>query len=221
MAAEDEEKAGPRARSDGFSEERRRLFLAALRTGESVLGACALVGLSNRTAYNYRDRDPAFAREWELARQMSRMPLELMAYERGVLGTQEPVYAYGKLSHVRVSRSDRLLVKLLEGEQPGKYGRRAGLKADRKWLEKRLEKQLAAEIAPLREALRAARAELDALQTGRNSGGGAVNFVKAGSGAESAAPAPARRERRGATWRLAAAERRWRKAEVSPLPRSS
>jgi len=66
MAA-DKEGEGHQARSDGFGESRRRLFLAALRKGESVLGACRLVGISNRTAYNYRRRDPDFARAWELA----------------------------------------------------------------------------------------------------------------------------------------------------------
>ncbi|HEV7660990.1 MAG TPA: hypothetical protein VGO55_14215 [Allosphingosinicella sp.] len=35
---------GAETRGDGFGGERKRLFLAALRNGESVLGACRLVG---------------------------------------------------------------------------------------------------------------------------------------------------------------------------------
>lgn len=71
-------------RGDGFCEERKRLFLAALRLGYSVLAACRAIGISNRTAYNHRDRDPGFAREWELARQTSATPIELEAWQRAV-----------------------------------------------------------------------------------------------------------------------------------------
>lgn len=52
------------ARHDGFDPERKLLFLTALRQGASVLEACAMVGISNRTAYNHRRRDPGFAEAW-------------------------------------------------------------------------------------------------------------------------------------------------------------
>ena len=109
-----------RPRHDGFSDERKRLFLVALRRGDSVITACALVGISTRTAYRHRDRDPDFARDWDLARGISQMPLELAAFERGVAGIEEPVYAYGKLSHTRRRLSDSTLLKLLAAEQPEK-----------------------------------------------------------------------------------------------------
>src|SRR3954464_11996679 len=109
-------------RSDGFGAERRLYFLAALRQGYSVLDACALVGISNRTAYNHRKADPAFARDWALARRATTLPLELAAFARAVDGVQEPVYAYGRLPHVRVRHSDALLARLLAADQPEKYG---------------------------------------------------------------------------------------------------
>ena len=150
----------PSEREDGFSEERKQLFLVAIRNGDSVLDACALVGVSNRTAYNHRRRDPAFAEAWRLARKMYRLPLELAAFQRGVEGIEEPVYRYGKQVGTRRHYSDALLKVLLAGEKPRKYGRRAGLNADRKWLTK----TIAAVIAPYKAKLDAALAELAALK---------------------------------------------------------
>jgi hypothetical protein len=49
---------------------------------------------------------------------------------------------------------------LLAGDKPRKYGRRAGLVADRKWLKK----TIAAVIAPYKAELDAALAELAALK---------------------------------------------------------
>ncbi|HMG48247.1 MAG TPA: hypothetical protein VK614_12395 [Allosphingosinicella sp.] len=149
-----------RERHDGFSAERKQLFLTALRSGESVLDACALVGVSNRTAYNHRDRDPVFARDWGLAVRMHRAPLELAAYRRGVDGIEEPIYRHGKQVGTRRHYSDALLKLLLAGEKPRKYGRRAGLVADRKWLTK----TIAAVIAPYKAGLDAALAEVAALK---------------------------------------------------------
>ncbi|MGQ0589031.1 MAG: hypothetical protein ACT4N8_05790 [Sphingosinicella sp.] len=151
---ETESRRAPRPRHDGFSAERKRLFLVALRRGDSVITASALVGISTRTAYRHRDRDPEFARDWDLARGISNMPLELAAFERGVAGIEEPVYAYGKLSHTRRRLSDSALLKLLAAEQPEKYGRAAGLAPLLARLERKIDKQVAADVAELGESLR-------------------------------------------------------------------
>jgi len=143
-----------RPRHDGFSEERRQLFLAALRRGDGVVAACAIVGVSTRTAYRHRERDPGFARSWELARRMAKLPLELAAFERGVTGIDEPVYRYGKFSHTRRRLSDAALMKLLAAEQPEKYGRAAGLEPLLDRLETRIETSVAEEVAALGETLR-------------------------------------------------------------------
>jgi len=57
---------GP-CRHDGWTDHRRRLFLAALSAGHSVERACASVGMSRASAYKCRGRDPAFARAWSAA----------------------------------------------------------------------------------------------------------------------------------------------------------
>jgi len=140
-------------RGDGFGGERKRLFLLALRKGESVLGACRLVGISNRTAYNHRGRDPDFARDWDSARRLSWMPAELVVFQRAVEGIEEPVYRHGKLSHKSRRYSDSLLRTLLEAEHPAKYGRASGFRLQRKWLKKEIKARVKAATAPLREAL--------------------------------------------------------------------
>jgi hypothetical protein len=131
-------------RGDGFGGPRKGLFLAALRNGESVLGACRLVGISNRTAYNHRGRDADFARDWDLARSMSRTPVELVAFQRAVEGIEEPVYRHGKLSHTKRRYSDSLLRTLLEAERPAKYGRASGFRLQRKWLKKEIKARVKA-----------------------------------------------------------------------------
>jgi hypothetical protein len=117
--------------------------------GETVLAACDLVGISNRTAYNHRESDAGFARLWDLAVSRASTPIELLAWERAI-GVEEPVYAYGKFSHMRRRGSDTLLRKMLEAELPKKYGRpratRKGLiAAERKRIRKEIEDEMEAE----------------------------------------------------------------------------
>jgi hypothetical protein len=129
-----------------------------------VLHACSLVGISNRTAYNHRDRDPGFADAWRLTRGAHKLPLELVAYRRAVEGVEEQVWRHGKPSHVRTHYSDSLLRLLLAGQQPGKYGRRAALRPDLIWLKDTVADCIAAETAPLQAALAIALDEIAALK---------------------------------------------------------
>lgn len=160
----DSDKAQSGRRGDAFGPERKQLFLFALRKGEPVLEACRTVGVSNRTAYNHRQRDPDFASQWNLALQMHQWPLDLAAYQRGVIGVEEPVYAYGKLCHVRVRRSDALFRKVLEAEKPRKYGRGAGLRAERDRIDNRIEKRVAAETRALRALVLTLTERIEALE---------------------------------------------------------
>ena len=194
---------GP-VRGDGFDPERKALFVVALRHGHSVLGACRMVGVSNRTAYNHRRDDPAFAEAWALARKLHSAPLELEAYRRAVEGEEEPVYAYGRRVGPRRRQSDSLLARLLERERPELYGRSAGARTQGK-LKKRLAR-LAARVEALEARLGAAR-----LRSARN--GETVNFVNPRRRVEGGA---LRRERRGRNWRLDSARRRSGGAGISP-----
>ncbi|MEA3054082.1 MAG: hypothetical protein QOG72_2985 [Sphingomonadales bacterium] len=182
-------------RQDGFTDERKRLFLAAIAQGDSVLAACARVGVSNRTAYNHRRIDPDFARGWALARRASRLPLDLLVFMRAVDGTAETVIVNGVERRVTRPPSDYLLARLLEGEKPELYGRTAGIRAQGK-LRKRL-KRLAARI----EALEAER-----MRSTRNPD--FVNFVNRPERPSRRVPAPRRRGEQAPGWRLAAVRRR-------------
>ncbi|MEA3044207.1 MAG: hypothetical protein QOH47_2045 [Sphingomonadales bacterium] len=151
---EESDRRAPRPRHDSFCEERKQLFLVGLRRGDSVLAAAAAIGVSSRTAYRHRERDPDFARAWDLACRMAKVPLELAAFARGVDGIEEPVYRYGKLSHTRRRLSDATLIKLLAADQPEKYGRAAGLAPLIERLERKIKRQVAAEVAEFGNGLR-------------------------------------------------------------------
>jgi hypothetical protein len=195
-------------RHEGFTEERRRLFLAALAQGDSVLAACARVGISNRCAYNHRRADPAFARDWSLARRASRLPIDLLVFKRAVDGTAQTLLVDGVERRVTLKPSDYLLARLLEGEKPELYGRTAGIRAQAK-LRKRI-KRLAARI----EAL-----EAEQMRSSRNPA--SVNFVNLSESPRSCAAAPRRRGGRDPGWRLAAVRRRLAASEKGPGGRQS
>ena len=52
-------------RRDGWTPQRRQLFIELLGAGLDVQRACAKVGLSRQAAYPLRRRDPAFAQAWD------------------------------------------------------------------------------------------------------------------------------------------------------------
>ncbi|MGH6706790.1 MAG: hypothetical protein ACREB1_08285 [Sphingomicrobium sp.] len=69
----------PRTRIDGWTEDRRVTFCITLATTGSVTLAATAAGLSRKSAYALRKRDPAFASHWDrsiaaarTARQKSR-----------------------------------------------------------------------------------------------------------------------------------------------------
>lgn len=62
-----------RPRIDGWTPERQRAFIAALARSGSVARACALVGLSRRSAYKLRDHPggQSFRLAWDAARDLA------------------------------------------------------------------------------------------------------------------------------------------------------
>jgi hypothetical protein len=167
--AEGDEPADPRfddpggedVRHDGFGPAARRLFLKTLAKTGCVAEAARAAGISTRTAYNHRERDPAFADLWRLALSSAAVDIELIAWERGVTGIEEPVYAYGKFSHMRVRRNDAILLRLLEGSNPKKYGRRPSRKRILKEERRQMEREIHAEIAAKAWTFDEAIVELD------------------------------------------------------------
>lgn len=125
-------------------EARRRVFLDALSISGVVTAACETTGVARKTAYHWRDVDPAFAEEWDEALATATDRLEAEAHRRAVLGVEEPVFHRGQLVVKRdadtgevlkdaegnpipmtvAKRSDRLLELMLMAKRPEQYGRK-------------------------------------------------------------------------------------------------
>jgi hypothetical protein len=88
-----------------------------------VRDACRKVGISSTSAYRAKDRLPSLARQWKTALDMAASSIEAIAWQRAVEGVEEPVYHYGKFSHMRIKRSDSILRLLMIGSNRRKHGR--------------------------------------------------------------------------------------------------
>ncbi|MGN6377047.1 MAG: hypothetical protein ACTHMG_16040 [Sphingomonas sp.] len=106
--------AGLRVRHDGWTAARQRAFLRALSETGCVRDACARVQISNTSAYRMRKRSEAFARAWDRAIAKAMPTLEQAAYERAVLGWEEPVLHGGKVVANKRRYSDALLRLLIQ-----------------------------------------------------------------------------------------------------------
>ena len=86
-----------RVRHDGWTAARQRAFLRALSETGCVRDACARARISNTSAYRMRQRSEAFARAWDRAIDKVMPTIEQAAYERAVLGWEEPIIQGGKV----------------------------------------------------------------------------------------------------------------------------
>ncbi len=138
----------PRERHDAFNGRRKSAFLKALAKYGCLLDACRKIGVSHQTVYNHQAKDAEFARSCELALQMAAVPVEIAAWERGVVGVEEEVIQYGKVVGTRLKRSDSVLRLLLQGANRKKYGPRPGFSRKRLLAHERkeIEKQVRAEL---------------------------------------------------------------------------
>lgn len=149
---------GPRERHDAFNGEKKRIFLHALARTGCILDAAKLAKVASRTVYNHYESDREFAHHYHLALKMAATDIELMAFERGVIGIEEDIVRDGKVVGTRIKRSDSVLRLLLQGANRKKYGPRPGFSRkkvssrDRKQIERELRAKQAAK-RPSKEAL--------------------------------------------------------------------
>ena len=120
-----------RYRHDGFTPRKRRRFFATLAKTGCISDAAKAARVSTTTVDRWRRKDERFNRLCETALDKASSKIELLAWERGVTGIEEPVYAYGKFSHMRVKRSDAIFRMLLIASNPEKYGRMGAVAAQR------------------------------------------------------------------------------------------
>lgn len=112
-----------RLRHDGFTPAKRKAFLKTLSETGCVRDACRVAGISSTSAYRMRAKLPDFAAQWDSARAMAASEIETLAWQRAVEGIEQPVYAYGKFSHMERKRSGAIFRMILMASNPEKYGR--------------------------------------------------------------------------------------------------
>lgn len=101
--------------------EKLTAFCAALAETCNVGKACAAVGISRQTAYDWREDDPAFAERWKRAMRAGLTVLEDEMHRRAIDGTDEPVYHQGEQCGTVRKYSDTLAIFLAKAHDPEKY----------------------------------------------------------------------------------------------------
>jgi hypothetical protein len=103
-----------RWRRDGWTPLKMGMFLEVLEQTASVRDACRAVSLSKTSAYRLYEQDQGFAAAWDRALAAIRPSLEETAYQRAVIGWEEPVFHAGQVVGYRRHFSDGLLRLLIE-----------------------------------------------------------------------------------------------------------
>lgn len=75
-------------------------FCAALAETCNVSKACAAIGVSRYTAYQWRKNDPAFAAAWDDALKAALLGLEDEAHRRAFVGMDEPLSHQGQFTYL-------------------------------------------------------------------------------------------------------------------------
>jgi hypothetical protein len=100
-------------RHDGWTPEKKRLFLERLAECGVIVEACEAAGMSARAAYKLRDRDPLFAAGLEAAAVKARGPLADDSYSRARNGVVERIYKDGVVVAERHRYDNRLTMAVL------------------------------------------------------------------------------------------------------------
>jgi hypothetical protein len=112
-------------RADGWSPDKQREFIEALADSGSVAQAAQAVGMSERSAYKLR-RSPgaeSFDYAWSAATDAAAKRLLDEAFERALVGSDEPVFNRdGDRVGLRFRKSDKMLQFLLRAYMPGRFG---------------------------------------------------------------------------------------------------
>ena len=100
----------PAIRHDGWTHERRVVFLDHLAGEGNVRAACARAGMSAEAAYRLRRRDELFARAWAAALVLAREASAEVLATRAIQGVEEEIYYRGELVGSRRRYDTRLLL---------------------------------------------------------------------------------------------------------------
>ncbi|ATW02362.1 hypothetical protein CHN51_01595 [Sphingorhabdus sp. YGSMI21] len=112
-------------RHDGWTEARKKTFLAVLRESGCVIDACRVAGMSDTSAYRLRERDPEMAALWDEALANGQRGLVAVAHQHAVVGKETIIYRDGEEVERRVVPSDSLMALLIKrGDLGGRIGAR-------------------------------------------------------------------------------------------------
>ena len=110
-----------RKRLVGWSADRQRLFLNTLAETGCIHLASSAARLSARSAYNLRNRSPAFAACWKSAMRLAAGRLMMIAYDRAINGPVTQIFEDGVLVSERRVPSNRMLTWLLPRLDPKQF----------------------------------------------------------------------------------------------------
>lgn len=144
-------------RRDGWTVERRLLFLDRLAEHGSIVAACRAVGVTRQSVYKLRPRAPAFAAAMDGAVRESVTLLADVLFDRALHGHQVPVLHQGEVVATRTVHHDALGMYLLRVRDPLNY---APIDELERW-----KKHRALDAAPAAAALPPAAAALPAPAT--------------------------------------------------------
>jgi hypothetical protein len=137
-------------------------FITALRNSGNVRAACNAAHIDRRLAYDHREKQADFAAQWDSAIQDAADVLEAEAQRRAFNGVPEPVYYQGQQVGAVTRYSDTLLIFLLKGIRPEKYGDRIKvdmqIRAEAERLAQKLGLSVDDVIAQAEDIIREARA---------------------------------------------------------------
>jgi hypothetical protein len=102
-----------RLRHDGWTPDKMRAFHERFAECGVLREACEAAGMSARSAYNLRDRDPLFAAGWDAAALKSRTRLADEAFSRSMNGVVERIYKDGEIVAERHKYDNRLTMAVL------------------------------------------------------------------------------------------------------------
>lgn len=101
--------------------KRCETFLQVLSTGKSVTAAAAAIDVDRHNVYDWKKKDPEFAKAWESAIEAGTDVLEDEARRRAQEGYEEPIYYKGEIVGIQKKWSDMLTILLLKARRPEKY----------------------------------------------------------------------------------------------------
>lgn len=112
----------------------RPAFLAAMAQHGNVTVAAKAAGINRSTAYKAQRDDPEFERQWQAAYDEACDLIEAEALRRASRGTRKGIYYKGVRVDEEIEYSDTLMLAMLKGHKPDKYGDKITIKVKPEWL---------------------------------------------------------------------------------------